>query len=342
MVSVLVAACALAFVASCGSGDDRDPNFLINAAKNVTPAISGSIVSSFREGASSARTMSEWNNGNAMYELFTVLRNFNPDTDQGVIGVDNMYMNLWLAGMYYSEHIESLDDLSAKPISSPFSGFKTVDSALAESVFSDTYDQAKNALNTGGNTTEAHMAARETGAEKHMLITFKNGGCWTVLQGVYNGDSKDIELNSTTACIEGSYTETNSYIQRNYIKGNENTHSFILKAVKYSGAGYKLALVGKGISQGSGNYFLFKMKDSGGSSGPGETGAYYCFPASADVTALQAMSTAGTEIAEGSNCYGYKDSVDTLWGSAWDISTETTDVPRTKASFTNSSLQLNF
>lgn len=324
----------LVCLSGCGpAGNDR---FLLDAARQVLPAVAPLNTTG------QPLTADQWRAGNVYYELFTALRDFDPAKDEGKVGVDNVFASIYLAGLYYAGNYDKLAPITPHPVASPFP-FKSLDATLTEVPYSDTYERGKNLLTTGGTeTTEINMAAREVNKEKHWLLSFKNQGGWNVIQGSQDESTGDLELNLTSAALEGTST---GYIQRNYVRGNTRSHAFVLKMIKYNAItnGYKLALVGKGVSRGAGNYFLFRLKDNNlnnATMGPGEGGAYYCVAGDASETTLSAASTNAGSATVDANCASLQTDVDRMWRDVWTIGAAT-DVPTSAASFANSSLQLS-
>ncbi|MFH1264067.1 MAG: hypothetical protein V1495_11570 [Pseudomonadota bacterium] len=127
-------------------------------------------------------------------------------------------------------------------------------------------------------------------------------------QGMLNGDTGEIALRMTGywTADAGSF-----YIMRSDIKGNKNTHEFTILLTKdntldnYS----HLEFVGTGVSQGTGNYFLFKAWNGTHKQAVDGTlpaVGYYCFDAGA-MTATDVTTTVAT-----SNCAAYQATVDAL------------------------------
>jgi hypothetical protein len=177
----------------------------------------------------------------------------------------------------------------------------------------DTYDKGKNGL----DGEDVFMAAREVENVKHMLVAMKQGDVSAILQGVYDGGTKDLELNSMTliAYTLGSMAG-DTYGIRSYIKGNEATHTFDFRFLQFSynhtmDMHYYYSVIGKGVSQGAGSHLLFYGQSSNASGGAGTSG-YYCFAATDTETEYQAKfaaypdSAGGEPIGSESPCYAYR------------------------------------
>ena len=93
----------------------------------------------------------------------------------------------------------------------------------------------------------------------------------------------------------------NGFATRTHIAGNSGTHAFELKiAMVVNNGGYVESLVGKGVSQGSGQYFLIRHGAD-----------YYCLPAGATAADLMSI-TSTTQANVSANCSAYVAGVDAL------------------------------
>lgn len=130
----------------------------------------------------------------------------------------------------------------------------------------------------------------------------------------------------------GTYAGSNSgkFIMRMQVEGNSDTYTFdSLKVVKYNpgageggGAGYYINIVGKGVSQGASQYFLFRITDTGGSEAA-STDGYFCV-ASSSLTADTDFTTPQTEgQIESGNCATYLAAVKAM--TIFDVDTDLPD-----------------
>ncbi len=149
------------------------------------------------------------------------------------------------------------------------------------------------------------------------------------MQGYFDEGTGNINID-LVCYVE--YTNS-AYSQRTHLEGNTNTHRFTkLLTGKWNGgaASYRAWFAGSGISKGSGNTFLFKIKDN--NSVPAEK--YFDFPSDADVSTLQGMSDAGSN----STSSLYQGDVDAMvaGGEYFDIITDTpaeSEIPSSASQF---------
>lgn len=327
-------------VTGCGkSSDSSRPGSTIffNAAKKVAPNIETSTDALPKSGAAfpslsraSASTY-DWASGNVTYELYTILRDYEYPRDEGVIDMQNIFKVIHEVDSIYGQAVMDCTTIPEQIIEAPFD---------LGSSFS---------YNCAGHDTSNEpsygrsFAIREDGDDKYALLAYK----WApdpsdqtslgVMQGKLNEVTGDLILNMAHLVDYG--LRTDDFSIRNYIEGNTDTNTFRLQLIKKSiGDGtslyYWISVVGAGISEGEGNYFLFKVRSGYGDT-PQVTDKYYCFPASAGESTLQALTNAGSDTVD-ENCSAYQDDVDAM------TFLTTSDAPTTAGSFTNSSIYLSF
>ena len=275
-------------VAGCSSDSPSTPpgnstnNLLFAAVKQAAPT--------FEPTAPPAKaTISD----QAMNVAYQLLRNYTYPDDEGVVDMSNIYKVLWEAGHYLDEAparctavTESMDSGISPFASNDFLGHSYALGASEEE---------------GGYGSS--VAYGQVGDERRMLVTFK----WApdsaqqiaigVIQAQHDTTTGDVSIRfaqavryppgSTMGGVEGS-----GFAIRAQIDGNSTTHAFDLK-MAINGT----SLVGKGVSRGAGNYFLFRSGE-----------AYYCIPAEAteaDLATLVPTDLANVP-AEGA---AYKDAV---------------------------------
>jgi hypothetical protein len=286
MTAVIV---ALLGCSSGGSGDQKNTLYL--TVKQTTPVVKATT--SNAGGTALSRLALGQRNAAAgsfadpvMRTAFGLLRDYVYPDDEGKIDMSNMYKALWETGRFME---------NAKSVCSPIPS--TADSAISPFAFSDflghTYD-------CGGSTGESggygeSIAYREVGSARYMLATYKSAPDPTTstgigaIQAMYDDATKDVALIfANTVVYPGNPT---AYALRARIVGNSATHAFELKMMV--GSGY-VSLVGKGISQGTGNYFLIR----GGA-------GYYCLPAGATESDLAVTVASDEAAASASSCSGY-------------------------------------
>lgn len=297
-------------VGSCGgSSGDSSKELFYNAARQTTPAITAAV----SVGSVSVNALTP---GSAGYEIYNLMRDYNNETDDGVIDMTNMYKMLYEAGNGYENAVNGCSSVAEVEIDAPY------DLGLT-----DTYD-CRGATGTMSDNYAYGFAIREESAgTKHVLVGFR----WAptpaeqlshgVMQGTYNETTGDLNIRALNNVV---YPSSSGFTVRTHIEGNKDTHAFTLNSIVGTlNAGHtaymgSYTIVGKGVSRGAGNYFLFKIGTD-----------YYCIKADATETDLESLTPATpVELASG-DCSTYKDAVD-------DITPLTTsELPKTIADFTN-------
>jgi hypothetical protein len=313
--SVLIVVLSSLAIGSCGAGDSNGSatgNVIYAAARNIAPVVVATSSASSALQRSNAYLVAKqaaeampWWSGNLGGLIFQTLRDYQYPRDEGTVDATNLYKVLFEAGNAYEGKAGLLDAMTVKAVAAPFD--------FGAFTIADTYDKGKNGL-TG---QDVFMAAREVGNEKHMLLAMRQGDGSNIMQGVYNGDTKDLELNSLTLILYMSGSMAgDTYGIRSYIKGNEATHTFEFRFLQFSynhsmDMYYYYSVIGQGVSQGEGSHFLF-YGTSSTTGGSGNSSGYYCFAATDTENEYQAKfetyppSGGGEIIDSGSPCYEYK------------------------------------
>jgi hypothetical protein len=215
-----------------------------------------------------------WADGQIGYNIYNLLR----EAQYGVTDNSNLYMNLKSADQSYVSYGGQATKLdAAKAVASPFNfgtGYDISDLS---------FDYGANGL-TGNSSSSsaASIALRADGDNRYLLIASyptvsSSDYSKSVMQVSYNSSNGAIKLNQVlylryvTGTMAGQI-----YANRMWIDGNAKTHTFKVKAIQggKSQTGdftYKYSLVGNGVSQGTGNYFLINIKN-----GPSATSTYFC------------------------------------------------------------------
>ena len=315
-VFLLLAVSTLQFACGGGGGSSAGsqgggPNTLFLAVKDTTPAFTATVSAApkMKSVILSAPALTD----QAMNLAFQLLRNYSYPADEGKIDMTNIYKVLFEAG----KHLDS-----AKTICSSITS--TTDSAISSYAFSDflghTYNCGGTRLEPGNYGTS--VAYRESGSDKYMLATYK----WATdpaqqiaigaIQTSFNETTKDVELTFAQSVKYPPLstmggTLGGGFATRTHIKGNSGTHAFELKIALKNGGG-ATSIVGKGVSQGTGQYFLMKNGAN-----------YYCLPAGATESTLISVAST-TEGGVSANCTVYVTGVKAL--TPFDPNT-TTDMP---------------
>jgi hypothetical protein len=320
-------------VVGCGKGDSagsgigsRIGSLLRDKTGATAPKFTPSLSTvALRTGLVAELAPPSWGPGNAVYDLFLLMREFQSPRDEGKIDMTNFYKVLFETSRYgdsYADQCAS-SPIAEKVIPAPYPAFAA----------SYPYKCAGN--DTTSQPGYAHgWAFNDAGDVKSMLIGFMwggnaGGGSLGVIQGRYDAtaESLKVDMVSCTNCGVG----TNSFTVRMFIEGNPANHTFSLRTVTWpwnGSSGYR-SINGQGVSQGDGQHFLFRIQTDVA------TPVYYCFPASATEDQLKLVDPAGTE-APAAECADYGAGVEAMpfWTDA--------DVPKAETDFTGSSILLSF
>jgi hypothetical protein len=288
---------AMLGIVGCGGGSSSrssgGSNTLFVAVRATVPSFTATVSTGVAKtdiGESSAPLISDM----AMNVAFQLLRSYTYPDDEGKIDMSNIYKVLYEAGRYLDEAPERCSPISA-----------VADGAISPFQFSDflgqTYDCGGTMAESGGYGSS--VAYRVSGDQKYLLASYK----WApesdqqiaigVIEAAYDVATQDVSLIFAQAVDypAGSSMggETGSgFATRARITGNAGTHAFELKML----AQY-VSLVGKGVSQGAGNYFLFRNGND-----------YYCLPAGATESDLAAIASTDLDHVS-ANCDSYKTAV---------------------------------
>ena len=114
---ILLAASLLFLMTQCGgSGSSSGDDFFFTQAKLVAPVVTPTVSSAII----AVKENTSWNNGNIMYELFDLLRDYDNAKDQGVIGISNMYKTMYQTSDFYASEITSCTAITAQVVVSPY------------------------------------------------------------------------------------------------------------------------------------------------------------------------------------------------------------------------------
>jgi len=253
-----------------------------------------------------------WNYGNVNFELYNLLREYDSERDGDTIGLDNVYKALYQAGSFYEEAVAFCQTVLEVEITPPFDFGN-----------SSTYSCA---ANDGANARAA--AIKASGDSRNAILTWEvddYAGSGRNEKGVSQGTFHDVTQDVTIDIVTlVQYLSVSNFAMRMELIGNALNHTFSIRLYKYNEEGYQLSIVGKGISQGEGNYFLFKVDASDPSKA--ESAKYFCYPANADQATLKNASDEGSDTVD-PNCAAYEADVNAMTMFAED------DVPKSDADF---------
>lgn len=300
----------------CKKNDERNSNegrFFFEAAKNTLPVIKSSAVKNINSKSASAED--PWGIDNPLFLIYSMLREFSPENDDGSVGIDNIYRILYMAGTFFDDVMKRGDIIPEQHITAPFSlGYN--DARYNVAINNMDYNTGS-AVRLDGNTNHAlHCHLREDAGGS--MQASERG----ILQGYYNKATHDLKLDLLTF-LDSDLKDIGFRIR---IEGNDSTHYFTIKYVKYATNESYAYGVGHGVSKGAGNYFLFRFS-AGIEDNLTINNAYYCIEATDSVDDLKVMNMAGvSEIIP--ECLAYKSIVDNL-------------VPLTRADLPSSTADFN-
>ena len=296
---------------SCGgsSGGSSDQELFYNAARQTTPAITAAV-------SAGSISVSALTPGSAGYNIYNLMRDYNNDTDNGVVDMTNMYKMLYEAGNGYANAVEGCSTVDEVEINAPY------DLGLT-----DTYNCRGANGTMSDNYAYGYAIREETSGLKHVLVGFR----WAptpaeqlshgVMQGTYNETTGDLNIHALNNVV---YPNNAGFTVRTHINGNKDTHAFTLSSIVgqlntgHTAYTSSYTIVGKGVSRGDGNHFLFKIEAD-----------YYCIEADATEADLESLTPATPEDLATGPCSVYKADVDGI------TPLETSELPKTIADFKN-------
>ncbi len=323
-MKIIIIIFLLFLAVGCNKSTTNSTNSFYTMAKEVGPTFS----------SVSRRIHRDWYSGTLVGTFYETFQDCDASSSYGSPNycsgnMANIYKVLWEAGQIYSDAESSCKAISEKNVLAPFDmGFSTP----------PLYNCAGNSGTMSDNYATGYAIKTEE-QRKNGLLTYR----WSpqqpehlehgILQGFTDESTGELEIHMLHQVIYA--TRSSGFVHRSNISGNSKTNSFILSFITASlpDASTYTQIVGKGVSKGSGNYFLFKVKTSNGIDGN-----YFCFPADADLSTLQTMHSDNPQgkTTVDTGCASYEDSVNqlTFLGPQ--------DVPKALSDFTDSSILLSY
>lgn len=274
-LAITIVALLTIFILGCATAT---PDDVSTASMNVYT--STKLILPVLEPDSSGAGSRAWSSGNSAYELFNLLRDFNPATDEGKIDRSNIYKMLYDTQNLY-------EGLSSQPVALPSPEVLKPPFDFGNN---RTYDKVKNNLDS---------SCIATSSENNVMISW----IWSEASDVEHKEygileakpNKNIDL-STDFTLDFVFSvdynsagadkdATTDYNMRSWYSGNPSTHEFKYKSTRGSGTNSSsvTAMVGAGTSSGTDEYYMFKMSDTSSGSGV----RYFVLPTSADETYLK-------------------------------------------------------
>lgn len=322
MKRILIILVFTALLNSCLGGSDAIDEIFFTSAKNVAPQFTSAIPANLK----TIKKSSDWE-GSTLWNVYRILQDYEYPRDEGVIDGLNIYKTLFDTTKYYEWARSNCadDPITLQAITPQFDLGNSVTydylcnySTTGTPVSGGTYNYDRgNALKEEGleeaaaataaaaaasaNEADSEVEIIDTGNERYFLVTYATLGesseTYGINQAYRDPKTFTVEVDMVYTVF---YTNGDSYGVRSEISGIETTHAFTLRIYKYSGSAFSFA--GKGISRGTGNYFLFKISNDT------DDPSYVCFPAGATEETIQALEMTGYDnVSE--NCATYKEDV---------------------------------
>ncbi|MBN3033851.1 MAG: hypothetical protein JW873_07140 [Candidatus Saganbacteria bacterium] len=250
---VMIVACVLLVVHGCGqtggggSAGIQSISFY-SVGASTTPVFDPLA-------SASAAISGGWGSGNTMYALYYTLREYVNSRDGGTIDRANLYRLLYDVETLFSAMTHQVVALpSAEVIAPPFDFGNNL--AYSAALNNETEKMAA-AMTQEGNVTKGIVS---------WIWTESSDGHkeYGVLEAVMDQSTKDITVDFVFSVDYTPGDTTCDYNNRTHISGNSDTHAFQFVQTLGNTGEAVTQLVGKGVSRGAGNYFLFKVQSSNG------------------------------------------------------------------------------
>lgn len=308
-----------------------------NPGKDITPFI---VATASNNQLQSIVRPKGWDSSNPLNYAFRTLRQYNNDTDNGVLGMSNMYKLLYEAGGIY-ETIAINIELDPEGTSLGPDG-KVVLSPFDFGTTPRVYTHAFTEIEENGSAKSGALA--KNGDTYTALLTFiwdesndptyPGKKSYGVIEGSF-GDLETGDLEIDLAYMV-DYNNGTAYCIRTHVSGNAGAHNFnLVTAVGNKNPDIVYGLASAGISyseiDGNDDYFLIKFD------GKGVDNKFFRVSAlSPDETDLMSYLETGYSIDEISDPANYAAEMNAL--EFFTIS----DIPMQLSEFTNSSVMLDY
>ncbi|MFH2131077.1 MAG: hypothetical protein ABIK68_11955 [bacterium] len=352
MKKLILICLALALMVGCKSDSDDD------AATATTPTTT--TVTSFRSktaevlpefaptasssniagseytaisGPSFATTMGS---GDMHYDLYKLLAKYDATVDSA-FGVENIYTNLEHGSVITEKLLgDSTADVSATiagmSLTISTSDYKTFTAKTINLPFTFASNSLNAAEYVKGKTVSISQLGpmkfvwTQSGSDVALMVSrHATGREHEYLQGKYTASSNELIVNGVNWSNDDGL-----FVLRSQVTGNVDTHAFEVKLVRGSGTNYTNnagRIAGKGTSEGTGAYYLFKTEFGNGGAGTWTgTYEYYCIKAGISKTDFETFHNSGTPTntanimkyaatadVDAGPCASYRTAVDTLF-----------------------------
>ena len=238
-----------------------------------------------------------WQAGSGNYGLFNLMRDYDDSIHNGVLDMSNMYKALYEMKLKVDGQESTCTGSNAfteKTVTAPFTGFSTsyaYTCGMNSQTLSDSY--------AGG------YAMKSASGVYNLLYGFQwagnaNGGSVGVVQAKVDTTSNSLAYEMVN-CVNCGGGTASSLTVRTDIQGNPNAHTFTIRSIVRT-ASSSTSIAGKGTSQGTGAFMLFKFYN-------GSTTKYYCLASNATEADFRAATGS---VSVPSDCSSLSTNVDAL------------------------------
>jgi len=241
-------------IGGCGQAQQPQPSIgpaiFYSNAKNTAPEFKPSGAT-----GSSIKALTAWE-GTTLHAVFYTLREFLPERDEGIVDRSNMYKLLYDVDALLNQVKGMAVTLEAAKVITP--PFDFGNNKIYGKAANDESAERGVALNETDTTIEAIVTWiwRDTSNPKHI----ETG----VFEASLNKNTYDLAIDFVFSVDYDKDDPTTDYNLRVNLTGNATTHAFAFNYVSggSSEANRLVQMVGKGISKGAGNHFLFKVRNN--------------------------------------------------------------------------------
>lgn len=205
----------------------------------------------------------DWGSGEVLYSVYFTLRDFQSPRDEGVVDRSNLYKLLFDAELVLVDRYSLTETLAtAKAIASPFAGIDTSATLFtnaANNILLSDDEAANESFDADENPSVAY---RLTGDIVEALVTWKCVDPGNpdkheigIAYYTYDKSTEDITIDMVYSVDYDISSPESTYNLRCKASGNIAEHSFQFNYLIGT-----TSIIAKGVSQGDGNYTIFKYK----------------------------------------------------------------------------------
>lgn len=283
VVRLILAVSCILPLAGCSSGvspggSERPPTSDLGLTQHTSSAAPVFPPAAEGKTGPSPRTASlQWGSGNILYSVYFTMREFLPERDEGVVDRSNLYKMLYDVDTVFSGASPAAQSIPEQAIVAPFSQLGSV--------------VCDRALNDEANNVSVGLKETEESIHAVMAWIWSDGPSnpdkaeYGVAVASYDKATKDLTVDMTYSVDYDTSDPLAEYCLRCWVLGNTQEHTFEFKYIIGD-----TRIVAKGVSQGEGQFMLFKYASSV------EPVRYIVVPADADETFFIAQNADPTQI----------------------------------------------